>query len=82
MLSSLWRHEKLIKRKWKIKEKMNIGDYLYGFRNETSDVSRSSKLNKILDIFCIFLPFRTKYASVWIWVYGMMNSTLMKMLMS
>lgn len=55
----------------------NIRDeYLYSFRHKSSNPSRCSKLDKIFNILRILLTIRTKNTSVWVRVYGMMNSTL------
>lgn len=52
-------------------------DYLNRFRKETSNMPRSSKVNEILNIFSIHFAIRTKHASVWVGVQGMMNAGLL-----
>ena len=46
----------------------NSTNSLCSFKNETNNISRSSKLDKIMDIFCIIPSVRTEDTSVWIQV--------------
>lgn len=50
--------------------------YLYSFRYECSNISGGSKVNDLLDISCILRSIRAKKTSVRVWIYCMMNTTL------
>lgn len=50
--------------------------YLYSFRYEGSNFSRSSEVDDLLDISCILLSIGAKKTPVRVWIYCMVNTTL------